>query len=51
MSRLAEMNENNLNMTKKKVLFLGIDPKFIDVNLTTRWMGCQPGEGGCTRGK
>ncbi len=39
MSRLAEMNENKLNIAKKKVLFLGIDPKFIDVNLatTTGW--------------
>lgn len=39
MSRLAEMNENKLNIAKKKVLFLGIDPKLIDVNLatTTGW--------------
>ena len=39
MSRLAEMNENNLNMAKRKVLVLGIDPKLIDVDLatTTGW--------------
>ena len=39
MSRLAKMNENKLNMAKKKVLFLGIDPKFIGVDLatTTGW--------------
>jgi hypothetical protein len=39
MSRLAEMDENMENMAKKKVLFLGIDPKSIDVNLatTTGW--------------
>jgi len=34
MSRFAEMDENMANMAKKKVLLLGIDPKFIDVNLT-----------------
>jgi hypothetical protein len=39
MSRLAEIDEKMLNMAKKKVLFLGIDPKLIDVNLatTTGW--------------
>lgn len=33
------MNENKLNIAMKKVLFLGIDPKLIDVNLatTTGW--------------
>ena len=33
------MNENKLNIAKKKVLFLGIDPKLIDLNLatTTGW--------------
>jgi len=35
----AEMDENMDNTAKKKVLLLGIDPKFIDVNLTatTGW--------------
>jgi hypothetical protein len=39
MSRLAEMDENMENMAKIKVLFLGIDPKSIDVTLatTTGW--------------
>jgi hypothetical protein len=39
MSKLAETDENMENMAKKKVLFLGIDPKLIDVNLatTTGW--------------
>jgi hypothetical protein len=39
MSRLAESDKNMENMAKKKVLFLGIDPKLIDVNLatTTGW--------------
>ena len=46
------MDENMENMAKKKVLFLGIDPKSIDVNLatTTGW-DSQSGEGGSTRGK
>lgn len=39
MSKLAETDENMESMAKKKVLFLGIDPKLIDVNLatTTGW--------------
>jgi hypothetical protein len=39
MSKVAETDENMENMAKKKVLFLGIDPKLIDVNLatTTGW--------------
>ena len=39
MSKLAETDKIMENMAKKKVLFLGIDPKLIDVNLatTTGW--------------
>jgi hypothetical protein len=39
MSRLTEMDKNMESMAKKKVLILGIDPKFVDVNLatTTGW--------------
>jgi len=50
MSRLAKMDENMENMTKKKVLCLGIEPKLVDINLATT-TGCQQGQGGGNRGK